>query len=594
MTRVLVVDDQAVFREPIAAALKVAGYEASEAADGAEALEAMRSVKPDLVLMDVAMPNMDGLTALREMRADASLCATPVILLTAVADRSRVVEAVKHGARDYLLKSSFSLSELMQRIARVLSPAPAAIETPAPGAPMPSSEARAAGRDAASQASTPAKTATPGDAESLKALKPVMSRSEMQDQIDHMAELKALSPAVSRVLELARNSRCSIEQLTRAVKQDHAISLKILKLANSAVYTRGEPVDSVQKAIMRIGMQQIAQVVQNIGVVEMFDELTDPRISEGLFWEHSIATGLIAAEIVHTQNKGEEAADAAFTMGLIHDVGRLVYADGLSEAYSRVLDEAERLRLPLEQVESRMLLINHADAMDRVLHQWRFPKDLINPVALHHLSVGNMRRMAPKTIEESTTLALANRVAHAMLIGSSGNNALYPTEEFAEALRVPEGLFDRLLDEIPEAAADIKFAMLSHMSGGGSWTTALDAARDALSSPIRAVYASGAPAYDAFRLFFRRLEIPDAPVNLGVVHLRDARERSRMTREFLDAEREAGAESLPILALSPSGGLQLEDNAMKGRRAAALPSAIRLDVMLEAIDTLTGGEAQAA
>jgi len=586
MTQVLVVDDMAVFREPIAAALRLSGYEALEASDGQEALRVMRSSRPDIVLLDVAMPQMDGLSVLRAMHADTGLRDVPVILLTAIADRERVVDAARHGARDYLLKSSFSLPQLMERISRVLGSAPsvetpggaaAAVEATTPaGAPLPASADRAAGRDAAVGA---------GDAEDLKSLKPVMSRSEVQERLDALAELKALSPAVARVLELARNSRCSIDQLTRAVQQDHAISLKILKLANSAVYTRGEPVDSVHKAIMRIGMQQIAQVVQNIGVVEMFGEVEDPRVNEGLFWEHAIATGLIAAEIAHALGKGEEDADAAFTMGLIHDVGRLVYAEGLSEAYSRVLDEADRLRLPLEQVESRLLLINHADAMDRVLHAWRFPKDLVNPVALHHLSVGNMRRMAPTTIEEAATLGLANRLAHALLIGSSGNNALYPTEEFAEALRIPETLFDRLLKEIPEGAADIKFAMLSHAKGVGAWTTALDAARDALPEPVRAVHASASPQFDASRLLFRRLEgeAGEATPNLAVVHLRHVRERQRVTQEFLGAERDAGAERLPLLTLSPTGGLQVDDGALRGRRTATLPTTVRLDVLLETI-----------
>jgi HD-like signal output (HDOD) protein/CheY-like chemotaxis protein len=586
MATVLVVDDMAVFREPIGAALRQRGFETREASNGDEALRLMAGERPDLVLLDVAMPRMDGISVLRAMREDKRLRTTPVILLTALADRERVVEAARLGVRDYMLKSSFSLQELHERIDRALGGQPQPAESRAEGG---AESAPAAPADAPP---APAAASDAG-ADGLKSLRSLVTRSEMQERLDAAAELKAMSPAVAQVLELARNPRCSIEQLTRAVKRDHAISLKILKLANSTVYTRGEPVDSVQKAIMRIGMQQIAQTVMNIAVVEMFDEVSEPRISGSLFWEHSIATGLIAAEICRARGGKDDEVDASFTMGLIHDVGRLVYVETLGDTYGRVLDEAERLRLPLEQVESRLLIINHADAMDRVLHAWRFPKDLVNPVAFHHLSAGNIRRMAPTTVEEVATLALANRIAHALLVGSSGNGVVYPTEELADALRTPAGLFDRLLDEIPDQAADIKFAMLSRAKGASAWTPALDAALGALPRPVRAVHASGAPEFDAWRLLFRCLDCDagDAPPNLGVLHLRDARERGRVSTAYLDAERDAEAGELPLLVVSPTGALRPDHAALAKRPMRTLPSTVRLDVLMEAVGGLVGAQA---
>ena len=117
--KILVVDDMAVFREPIAASLRLAGYETICAADGEEALRFARAQHPDLILLDASMPKMDGLTVLRELRCDSEIAKTPVILLTAVSDKKHVVAAGALGVREYLLKSPFRLKDLLERIAKL-------------------------------------------------------------------------------------------------------------------------------------------------------------------------------------------------------------------------------------------------------------------------------------------------------------------------------------------------------------------------------------------------------------------------------------------------------------------------------------------
>src|SRR5260221_11547226 len=111
MTRILVVDDMAIFREPIAAALRLQGFRVLTARNGIEALAQVREELPALILLDIAMPEMDGLELLRQLKASSEYGRIPVILLTAVRERGYVVEAVKLGVRDYMLKSSFSLDQ---------------------------------------------------------------------------------------------------------------------------------------------------------------------------------------------------------------------------------------------------------------------------------------------------------------------------------------------------------------------------------------------------------------------------------------------------------------------------------------------------
>jgi two-component system response regulator MprA len=115
--RVLLVDDEPAVREAIRAGLEFEGFQVTMAADGLEAMEQVAKEQPDVVLLDVMMPRMDGLTVLRRLRAaDPAL---PVLLLTArdtVGDR---VTGLDLGADDYLTKP-FDLDELLARLRSLL------------------------------------------------------------------------------------------------------------------------------------------------------------------------------------------------------------------------------------------------------------------------------------------------------------------------------------------------------------------------------------------------------------------------------------------------------------------------------------------
>jgi DNA-binding NarL/FixJ family response regulator len=105
MIRVCLVDDHPTFRAGLSALLESAGVEvAGEASNGEEALACAREHEPDVVLMDLSMPGVDGVEATRRLRAE--LPALPVVVLTSFSDRARIVDALDAGAVGYLLKDA--------------------------------------------------------------------------------------------------------------------------------------------------------------------------------------------------------------------------------------------------------------------------------------------------------------------------------------------------------------------------------------------------------------------------------------------------------------------------------------------------------
>ncbi len=110
--RILVVDDDTALAEMIGIVLNAEGFEAGFCADGSEALEAFRTFEPDLVLLDLMLPGLDGIEVCRLIRAESDV---PVVMLTAKSDTVDVVRGLESGADDYIPKP-FKPKELVARV----------------------------------------------------------------------------------------------------------------------------------------------------------------------------------------------------------------------------------------------------------------------------------------------------------------------------------------------------------------------------------------------------------------------------------------------------------------------------------------------
>ena len=118
MARILVVDDAEFLRVRISKMLVGNGHEVTEAENGARAVATYQSDRPDAVLMDITMPEMDGLAALKAIRAEDP--AARVVMLTALGQESVVLEAIKAGARDFIVKP-FDAERVLASLRRVLA-----------------------------------------------------------------------------------------------------------------------------------------------------------------------------------------------------------------------------------------------------------------------------------------------------------------------------------------------------------------------------------------------------------------------------------------------------------------------------------------
>ena len=125
--RALVVDDEERNRRVLTAMLEVEGYVVLEAADGERALELARQNPPDIVLLDIMMPGLDGYQVARALKADEATRSVPIIMVTALTDRGSLVKALEAGAEEYVSKP-VDRWELRVRVKNQLNVSESAIE----------------------------------------------------------------------------------------------------------------------------------------------------------------------------------------------------------------------------------------------------------------------------------------------------------------------------------------------------------------------------------------------------------------------------------------------------------------------------------
>jgi CheY-like chemotaxis protein len=119
MKKILIADDKATGRELVRTVLEKSNYEVSEAADGLEAVRLAREVRPDLIILDLHMPALDGYGVLQELRRDPQFAATPIVALTASAMQGDKERALALGFTSYISKP-ISLGLLRSELARLL------------------------------------------------------------------------------------------------------------------------------------------------------------------------------------------------------------------------------------------------------------------------------------------------------------------------------------------------------------------------------------------------------------------------------------------------------------------------------------------
>jgi HD-like signal output (HDOD) protein/CheY-like chemotaxis protein len=387
---ILVVDDMGVVRDPIAAGLRAAGYSAVSAADAKEALAAIQFHKPSLILLDLNMPDGDGLSVIRAMNAMAEEFHAPVILLTAETDRTLVVEAARLGVKDYVLKRSFSFAALLERVSKY---APLA----------PGQSAAASGRLRAGK-------------EQDDTVRPLLNREESVARAEGALQGRTLSGVVMQVVSLAASPRADVAQIAQVVSRDPILSARVLQVANSATYAsqRGQ-VTNIADAVKNIGCAAVRNIAAALGIFDAMPATTQSAFNPIRCWQHSFAVAQLCERLIMPVDS--TAGGIAYLVGLCHDLADIFFQTQFGEEYASVLRVQAKSKLPLDQLEREMMGLTRDRLLATILQRIGLPDSIRVPIE----AFSECERAGRIPVDPlGRILRMAEYYANGLLLASSG------------------------------------------------------------------------------------------------------------------------------------------------------------------------------
>jgi putative nucleotidyltransferase with HDIG domain len=279
---------------------------------------------------------------------------------------------------------------------------------------------------------------------------------------EYIKKMPSLPTSVTKVLEICNNPQTSPADLNHVISLDPVLVGRVLKLLNSAYYGLGQPISSLVRAIIMLGINTVKNLALSTTVMgHLSSKKPLPGLEMEGFWRHSLCVGVSAKLLARKRGINPQLVEEYFTAGLLHDIGKIPLNAIFSKEYMLTIVTADRERKPLSMAEKDTLGLSHCEAGVLVAEAWKL-HGAIGDTIIHHHDYENYSGDYKDVLY---TVAVSNRFSSLARIGFSGNRYPPPLPDFVwEALNVSSDVFDELEDivnkEIEKAEIFLKIGHL--------------------------------------------------------------------------------------------------------------------------------------
>ncbi len=268
---------------------------------------------------------------------------------------------------------------------------------------------------------------------------------------DKIKTFEAMPVVCQQILAHMNDPHVEFSMLAEKIKYDPGMTANILKLANSAYFGATHKVESLNTAIVMLGMKRLFQVVvAQKTSKQMMGGLPGYGLSPEELLKHSVWTALGAEEFSRALNL--RAPELLFTAGLLHDIGKVVLDPFVAEYRTDLLKATDTEETTYDKVERKIFGLNHADVGRELFARWQFPKELEAVALLHH---------EPEKENEHadmvTVVHLADMLAYSQGVGTGIDGLKYRVcEEATHALGLKGSIVERVASRTMETMASLE------------------------------------------------------------------------------------------------------------------------------------------
>jgi len=224
--------------------------------------------------------------------------------------------------------------------------------------------------------------------------------------------MPAFPKSVQRILELTRDVNSTPKDLVEVIDKDPVVTVKILKVVNSAYYSLPKQITSIGHAVVYLGFNTIKNLALSIAAIGMLPKDNASGFDVQQYLLHSLATAGIAKQLAHKVDDADPMD--CFIGGLLHDFGKVVFAQFMPKEFKAALEESKSAQSPLHLALQKHIGADHFVVGAMLAEKWRFAPALI--AAIGHQSLETL-----KDTDMSACVFGANQISKKLQFGFGGN-----------------------------------------------------------------------------------------------------------------------------------------------------------------------------
>ena len=261
--------------------------------------------------------------------------------------------------------------------------------------------------------------------------------------------MPAFPKSVQKILVLTRDINCSPKVLVQVIENDPVMTMKILRVLNSAYYSLPSKITSINHSVVFLGLNTVKNIALSIAAIGILPKQNAAGFDVNQYLLHSLTTAAIAK---HLSSKigGADQMDC-YVAGLLHDFGKVVFAQFMPEQFKAALDKSQQDNVPLFSAEQAAIGTDHTVVGSMLAEKWKFPKPLIDSIRNHH------SEKAGATVVGACVYA-ANQISNKMGFGFAGDPRV---ESLPPAVRKH---FDANLDALIASIGDAELSKILEQS----------------------------------------------------------------------------------------------------------------------------------
>lgn len=242
------------------------------------------------------------------------------------------------------------------------------------------------------------------------ALRDVLDNAELRGLVARLGALPPLPEVYREVVAELQRPGASLARIGRIVASDVAMSAKILQVVNSAWFGLRSEVASVERAVAYLGLDALTSLILTADAFSRYEDVAVPGFRPTELWAHSVHTGACARVVAADLDLDRKAREDAYTAALLHDVGQLLFASMLPDAYGEVLAEVGR-GVALETVERTRLGADHGAVGAYLCGLWGLPGTVVEGIAFHSRPADCPTRATEVTLAVHVADCIARQLA---------------------------------------------------------------------------------------------------------------------------------------------------------------------------------------